>query len=64
MPTSSKSHIANDDVTISLTRDEALQLLEILKRAEALANIINPKPSRRFLGGLLKKVAKAVGKIA
>lgn len=63
MPTSSRLSTTTGDVTLSLSRDEAVQLLEILKHVEALANLVNPKPAQRFLGGLLKKVARVVGKI-
>jgi hypothetical protein len=63
MAATKKPQTETEDVPLMLNRNEALQLFEILKHTEALANTLDPKLAQRRIGSLLKKVARVVGKI-
>jgi len=55
---------ADQEVTLVLTRMEGAQLLGVLKHAAGMVNLLDPKPqTQNFLGKLIKKVAKGVGKV-
>ena len=55
--------IISEEVTITLRRSEAAELLAVLRHAEGVVSMLKPRPKQHFLGGLIKKVTKAVGKV-
>jgi hypothetical protein len=48
-------------VTLILTRVEASRLLGVLKHAESMLRLVDPKATQSFLGKLIKRAGKAVG---
>ena len=48
---------------MTFRRTEAAELLAVLRHAEGVVSMLKPKPKQHFLGALIKKVTKAVGKI-
>jgi hypothetical protein len=62
MPTKKRSEASQDEVTLTLSRNEANQLLGVLKNAAAVVDMLDMPPKQNFLGKLIKKVGKAVKK--
>jgi hypothetical protein len=60
MPTKKRSEASRDEVTLTLSRNEANQLLAVLKNAEAVVAMLEQPPKQNFLGKLIKKAGKAV----
>jgi hypothetical protein len=52
----------SEQVILSISRTEATELLATLQQAEKLVNVVKQQQTQNFLGGLIKKIKKAVGK--
>ena len=51
-----------EQVTLIVSRTEATGLLAVWEQAAGLVNVVKPRQAQNFLGALIKKVKRVVGK--